>query len=223
MTLAYVLLLDLVGSSRLPDRQAATETLQSAQSVVNERFTDHWLAPLETTRGDEMAAVLRGPEVAYDVISDLGDASHPLTLRAVVKHGELVAGLETRRASIIDGPAFHVADRQMDDLKDGSGLCRFDLGVEDLDRLLNALGNLLLSQLAELTELQRQILRRYQRDLEANGSVKQEDVARALGTTQQSVSKTLKTIRWELIDAGETEMRRLLAEAATRRPEGRAA
>jgi len=223
MTFAYVLLLDLVGSSRLPDRQAATETLQGAQAVVNERYANRWLAPLETTRGDEMAAVLRGPEVAYEVISDLGDEIHPLTLRAVVKYGELVAGLETRRASIIDGPAFHVADRQMDDLKDGPGLCHFDLGLEDLDRLLNALGNLLLSQLAELTEQQRKILRHYQRDLEETGSVKQAEVAQAVGTTQQSVSKTLKTIRWELIDAGEKEMRRLLAQAGNRRPEGQAA
>lgn len=208
---AYVLLLDLVGSSQLPDRQAATEQIQQAQEAVNARWEDWWLAPLETTRGDETAAVLRRPDVTWDVIAEMGDEIHPLSLRAVLKYGELVAGLETRRAAIIDGPAFAAADQQMESLKGSARLCRFDTGRPTLDQALNGLGNLLLAQLTDLTELQRTILRRYQ------AMRQQKAVASSLGRSQQQVSNTLQAIRWEVIDDAEETMRSLLAEVEGQR------
>lgn len=216
MTQAYVLLLNLIGSSNLSDRQAATESVQAAQTAVTERFPGIWLAPLETTRGDETAAVLSAPGAAYDVIAAMGDAIHPLGLSAVVEYGELVAGLDTGRASIIDGPAFHRADEAMDRLKEGSALCLFDTGEPDLDRPLTALGNLLLNDLADLTELQRRVLRHYQEELRQGAKAKQEVVGEAVGRSQQHVSRTLKAIRWDLIDDGEAVMRELLSQVAQR-------
>jgi hypothetical protein len=210
VTTAYVLLLDIVGSSNLRDREAATLRMQAAQKTVNERFPKAWLAPLETTRGDETAAVLRQPADAYDIIAALGDEIHPLSVRAVLKRGELVAGLDTRRASIIDGPAFHIADELMESIKGGPAQCLFDTGLSALDRPLTALGNLLLSQLAGLTELQRRILRLYQENR------KQKTVAEIIGRSQQQVSSALQAIRWELLDDAEAVMRELLAEVETR-------
>lgn len=210
-TSAYVLLLDLVGSSQLADRQAATDRIQAAQSVVNSRFEDAWLAPLETTRGDETAAVLKRADVAYDVLVGMTDEIHPLSLRAVLKHGELVAGLDTHRASIIDGPAFHVADELMEKLKRTAKLSLFDTGFPTLDQPINALGNLLLTQLSDLTELQRTVLRQYQLKQQ------QKAVADALDRSQQQVSTTLQAIRWQVIDEAEAAMRTLLAEVDRRR------
>jgi len=201
---AYVLLLDLVGSSQLPDRQAATEAVQAAQQTVNARYKSAWLAPLETTRGDETAAVLNRVDVAWDVIAGMADAIHPVGLRAVLKYGELVAGLETGHATIIDGPAFHRADDLMESLKGSPKLLLIETELLTLDRTLNALGNLLLTRLTDLTELQRDILRLYQTKR------RQKSVGESLGRSQQQVSTTLQAIRWELIDDAETEMRALL-------------
>lgn len=203
---AYVLLLDLVGSSRLPDRQGATEKIQTAQKTVNARLEGEWLAPLETTRGDETAAVLHRADVAWDAIVGMSDEIHPLSLRAVLKYGELVAGLDTRRASIIDGPAFHRADEFMESLKGSGKLCHFETGHAALDRTLNALGNLLLTQLTDLTELQRTILRHYQ------AKRQQKAVAKTVKRSPQQISTTLQAIRWEAIDEAESVMRALLAE-----------
>lgn len=210
---AYVLLLDLVGSSQLPDRQAATERVQAAQRVVNERFESEWLAPLETTRGDETAAVLSRAGAAYDVISGMADEIHPLNLRAVLEYGNLVAGLDTRRASIIDGPAFNKADQQMESLKGSARLCHFATGLPAVDPSLNAVGNLLLDRLTDLTELQRRILRQYQ------AKRQQKAVGRIVARSQQQVSTTLQAIRWELIDDAEETMRGLLSEVDMRRRE----
>lgn len=201
---AYVLLLDLVGSSRLADRQAATDAVQAAQQTVNARYGSAWLAPLETTRGDETAAVLKRVDVAWDVIVGMADAIHPMSLRAVLKFGELVAGLETGHATIIDGPAFHRADELMESLKGSPQLLLIETELPTLDRTLNALGNLLLTQLTDLTKLQRDILRLYQAER------LQKAVGKTLGRSQQQISTTLQAIRWQVIDNAETEMRSLL-------------
>lgn len=211
MTTAYVLLLDLVGSSQLADRQAATDRIQAAQAVVNSRFEKSWLAPLETTRGDETAAVLKRADVIYDVLAGMTDEIHPLSLRAVIKHGELIAGLDTGRASIIDGPAFQRADQLMEELKATGKLILFDTELPTLDQPLNALSNLLLTRLSDLTELQRIVLRQYQ--LKRQGKA----VAEALDRSQQQISTALQAIRWQVIDEAEAAMRALLAEVDQRR------
>jgi len=207
---ASVLLLDLIGSSELADRQAATDRVQAAQEIVNRRFDGYWLAPLETTRGDETAAVLHHAAPAYDVIRAMADAIHPLRLRAVLVYGELVAGIDTGRATIIDGPAFQRADATMEDLKGSLRLCAFQTAVTDLDRPASALGNLLLWNLAQLTDLQRRILCLYQE------IGNQQEVARRVGRSQQQVSATLRASAWELIDEGERALRGLLAKSDRR-------
>lgn len=204
---ASVLLLDLVGSSELADRQAATDRVQAAQQTVNRHFEGHWLAPLETTRGDETAAVLHYAAPAYDVVRSMADAIHPLRLRAVLVYGELVAGIDTGRAAIIDGPAFQRADETMENLKSGLRLCSFQTATPGLDRPASALGNLLLWNLAQLTDLQRRVLRLYQ---EIGNQV---EVARLVGRSQQQVSATLRASGWELIDEGERALREMLAES----------
>ena len=55
----FVLLVDLIRSAKLPNRAAATSRLQKANAKANQAFADDLYAPVEITRGDEAAGVLR--------------------------------------------------------------------------------------------------------------------------------------------------------------------
>ncbi len=198
-----VLLLDVVGSSGLVARDALTALLTATIEQANGQFHADCWAPFEITQGDEVAAVLTSASRVYEMVDLFRDALAPVEVRAVLVLDRLSAGLETRRSTIIDGPAFYRADQVMEELKKTQK--RFALaGAGDLlDEATAALMNFLLWRWQDLTELQRKIVRLYQQEKN------QTRVADLLGRKQQQVQSSLDACRWEIIDGAEAAVRKL--------------
>jgi hypothetical protein len=212
----FVLLLDMVASAKLADRDSATRSFARASRRANLAHAHELFAPLQVTRGDEAAAVLSSVRQLYDLMAALSEEMHPVRLRYVLVLGELTAGLQTRRSGVIDGPAFYRADETMRRLKRSQKTFALSTGRPDLDEPAEALVNLLQWRWSDMTPLQRKIVRLYQRE----GT--QADVGRRLRRTQQQVSNALRATRWELLDAAEAAARglfeRIDAAAATTAP-----
>ncbi|MDY7094789.1 MAG: SatD family protein [Acidobacteriota bacterium] len=200
----YVLLSDVVGSSSLPDRADLTARLQKASERVNDEHRNDLFANLEITRGDEMAAVLRSASNVYDVLMVLEEELYPVRFRSVLVYDDLTAGLETRRSSVIDGPAFYKAQDKMSALKRTRNTFSLASGQAEFDEAAEVLVNLLQWRWNEMTELQRQIVRNYQ-DVR-----NQQKVAEMLGRSQQQISHTLIATKWELINSSEGAIRHML-------------
>ncbi|MEM9291303.1 MAG: SatD family protein [Acidobacteriota bacterium] len=200
----YVLLADIMGSSRHRDRAALTDSMQSAVEHINERHQADLFAPLEITRGDEMAAVFTSIHGLYSALSELERNLHPVRFRSVVVYDELTAGLDSGRAGVMDGPAFYRARERMTLLKRSRTTFALSSGQKDLNEPAEVLVNLLQWRWSEMTKLQREIVRLYQ--VERN----QLKVAEALGRSQQQISHSLIATKWELIDQSEVAIRHLL-------------
>jgi SatD family (SatD) len=193
----YVLLLDVVGSSRVHDRNHLTDVLTKIIAASNNRFSKECFSKFEITKGDEIAAVLRSSFPIYDMITFFGDSLAPVSIRSVAVFDRLSAGLNTRRSTIIDGPAFYTADKLMRRLKKTDKHVLFSTGQNDQDIIVESLMNLTLMKWYDLTGLQRTIIRLYQEERN------QTKVAELLHKKQQQIQNTLSQCKWEILDQSE--------------------
>lgn len=200
----YVLLSDVVASSSLPDRDDLTKRLQGAATKVNQAHAGDLFADMEITRGDEMAAVLRSASGVYDLLTVLETELYPTRFRSVLVYDDLSAGLDSRRSAVIDGPAFYQAQDKMQALKRTRNSFCLSSGQPEFDEAAEVLVNLLQWRWNEMTELQRQIVRKYQ---EVRN---QQKVAEMLGRSQQQISHTLIATKWELINSSEAAIRHMM-------------
>jgi hypothetical protein len=201
----YVLIMDVIDSSRFPDRNVLTGKLESAILKANSRFPGDCLAPFEITKGDEVAAVLTLIGRAYEMIKVFRDILSPVDIRSVIVYDELKAGLETRRSTVIDGPAFYRGNQMMMGLKKTQRTFTMDTRQEKLDKFVEASMNLLLWQWNNFSDLQQRIIRLYQKEKN------QEKVAKMINRTQQQVNKTLNSCKWEIIDNAEKAINDMFA------------
>lgn len=106
----YVLVGDLVASREAEARHRLTEQIETALASVNGKYARDWLAELETTRGiDEISGVLRRADNAFEVVVDLNTAVWPQRFRFGFAAGMIDVVGHSRKASDMDGPAFHQA------------------------------------------------------------------------------------------------------------------
>jgi len=177
----FVLLIDVMDSSRLKDRQALSVSLGEALAELNRQFAPQ-----------------------YRVCRVLNDFLHPVKYRLVLCYGELTAGLETRRSTVIDGPAFYQARQMMLQLKRTRRSVALSSRAEHVDPVLQSMMNMLLWQWGGFTALQQQVMSLYL--LHRN----QAAVADIIGRSQQQVQNTLQRCGWETIEEGERQVKHLL-------------
>lgn len=200
----YILIIDLIGSSKLAERDSATRSLENAIRTINKDFSAYFFAPLEITRGDEVAAVLYSVNSVYTILLEFIEALSPVDLRAGLVYGELTAGLESGSSRVMDGPAFYLADKMMRALKKTQKTFASNTGEKTDDIPLEALFNLILWRWKEMTPLQRKIVQLYQEKRN------QSEVGQIIGRTQQQVSQTLSASKWELMATAESAIHLLL-------------
>jgi len=200
----FVLLIDVMQSSKMQDRQALSVSLGEALVELNRQFEQYLLAPFEITRGDEVAAVLISAQPLYGMTRVLSEYLHPARFRLVLCFGELTAGLETHRSTVIDGPAFYQAANMMRQLKRSSRFVSLSTRAEHIDPVLQSMMNMLLWQWSSFTALQQQTVSLYL--LHRNQSA----VAALLGRQQQQIQSTLKCCGWEVVEEAERQVKQLL-------------
>ena len=200
----FVVILDIIDSTKVEDRDAITFTLTHALSKINSNYDECCWALFEITKGDEVAAVLLNAHRIYEILKIFQEILSPHRFRVVVYYDTLTAGIDTHRSTIIDGPAFYRANTLMIDLKKTQKYFVIKSGFTDIDVAIESLVNLLLWRWNNLTELQRIIISQYQKIRN------QQKVAEKIGRTQQQIQDSLSRCRWEIIDNAEKTVGHLL-------------
>ena len=201
---AEVVLVDVVQSSAARDRDRLQERLVEFCEESNELDKTDLLGRFEITRGDEVAAVYRHTAPLLELVERAEERLSPHRLRYVIRRGELTAGLESGRSTVIDGPAFWRAGEAMEELKKTELPILIEWPNETAAALATSLFAFRILHTRGLTELQRKILRLY-RELR-----NQTRVAERIGRTQQQVQKTLVACHQELMDHSERSLREVL-------------
>lgn len=211
---AFVVLSDLVRSQRMTNRALATEKVKIALRVLNTRFKRSIIAPMEITRGDEAAAVLKSLDALPEMLFGFFDNLLPFRSRVVIVYGTLTTGLASRRSTEIDGPAFYAADETMRQLKKTLQRFRLSTGQQMYDEAITSLVNLLIIQRERMTKFQRRVYSLY------DEGKSQRALARLLKRTQQQVSQALRAAHYDVQKDSELSIRLLIREMEQRMRNG---
>jgi len=198
------LVADLIGSSSIRHRDLSQRKLVEAYQQINEIYKKDFYAPIKITRGDEIAGVLQQSDNLYRIADSINEMVYPVRLRFVFVKELLTAGLNTRDAAIIDGPAFKIAGELLLRVKMEKKDFVFNLGNLILDDILTTLSNLLSVIKNDWTEKQRKVVKLY------HELKNQSELADKLGVSQQNIAKTLKSVDWLKVQEAEEALNRLL-------------
>lgn len=199
-----VMIGDLVGSTEVDQRRTLQRRLVKAYKDANLSFKKNLHAPIKITLGDEIAGVVTSPINLYRIATQLLEGIYPHRMRFAFVKGKLTAGLETKDAAIIDGPAFKKAGENIALAKSAKNDFIFDLGNPTNDEILNSLANLVTEIKHDWTENQRKVAKLY-------AELKnQKKVARRMKVSQQNVAKTLKSISWKKVCQAEDTINKIL-------------
>ena len=206
---------DLVGSRNVSHRQQLSDKIRSVIDQITREFRDEFYAPPVLTRGiDELSGVFKRPNMSYRICKLLNDGIYPYLFRFALVRGVLDVAVDSRDASRMDGPAFHIAADLIQRAKKENLYYCFNLElfqVKEFDQWLDEFTNLIHIVRSDWTEHQRKVVQLYER-LE-----NQQAVARELGITQQAVSDALGQAHWKEVTRAENIVDRILGKYGSNR------
>jgi hypothetical protein len=184
---------------------AAQERLARGVEAYNREHAGDFMVPLVIS-GEfaEFGAVLRRAAAAYPLARTLAELFHPLPVRV----GAAFGAINPEAASDpeqMDGPAFDAAGELLYRTRKEERLLLVQGGDAALDALANALFLVLNRDLRGWTERQCEVVRLYRR------YHRQQDVARELGVSQQSVSSSLAAAGWKVLAEAEDALGNLVS------------
>lgn len=188
----YVMLGDVVSSREISDRIEFQKKLEKACDEANLKYSNDLLAPFKISKGtDEVAGVLLDISNIYEIVTLFFNWIYPHQIRFSLVYDYIDVSTDTRDASKMDGPAFHKASEDMNELKLIGTL--FKLSICDIitDSAIESEVSLLLMIKTDWSHLQYNIVKEYKR------IGKQKEVADKLKTSQAFISRTLHTLRWK--------------------------
>lgn len=182
----YVVLADVVGSREIEDRSAFRDSLTSALERANADHRSAIAAPFEIIKGlDEFGGVLAELAPAYELLDGILNELHPVAVRVAIASGGIDVGRLEDGVAALDGPAFHRADRVLEEITEADLYAGVDTG-EPADRLVTSALDLLLIARERRTDRQIEVIQAYER----RGT--QVAAAEELGIPQQAVSQALR-------------------------------
>lgn len=207
---ATVLLVDVAGSSSLPDFRAGRD--RRLRALSQRHLAAGWIAAdYAVTAWDEFQTVMWNLPDLPRVLLDTRREFAPWQVYVAVGCGA-VSGWRSRRPinEVLSGAGFERARDAMDRLKSARGdkfrrLTRCATGDAGLDRLLNLVYGLHDTLVQQVTERQWQTIAR------ALVLGSQEDVAAELGVRPSTVTRNLKRGHYWQIRETADELSRLLA------------
>ncbi len=165
---------------------------------LNREFAEALTAPLTPAGGlPEFSGALRDPAAAYPLARRLAEEFHPLPVRVAVAAPEFPPSLAARRS---EDPALDAAGELLYRARKEDRLLMVRSGDPALDLLANALTLVLYRELQAWTDRQCRVVRLYRIHR------RQRMVAEALGVTQQSVSGTLSSVHWKVLEEAEKSL-----------------
>jgi hypothetical protein len=205
---AYALVADLASSRTQKGRPALAREVAAATAFAARRGP--WLAPPVVVKGlDELSAVLKTPDCAFDVATDLNVLLWPRRFRFGFSYGAIDVAADSAKAAAMDGPAFHAAADALErarahDLPFAVSLPGMSEGEVLLVEAVARLHGAILRERSKGAAATARELRRREGATQAR-------VAEALGATQQAVSAALRRARVDDLAAAEAAIRSSLA------------
>jgi hypothetical protein len=196
----YLLLGDVVNSRRISKRKPFEKKLATVLSKVAIDYKKYMEAPLTNWKGiDEVAAIIK-PAAVYGIINEINNGIYPQRMRFVLVKGFIDIAPGLTDITKMDGVIFHEAVNCMNGLKKEKNMFKQVTGNAAFDTAFNNQVNLLMLMKKRWTEKQHRLYAAY-----AMGNT-QEEIARGMKITQQTVSKTLKSIDAEPVQEIEKSM-----------------
>lgn len=181
----YVVLVDIVDSREIQDREAFESRLTDAFEYVNETERGSISTPLSQMKGiDEFGCVLTRLSPVPDIVAAILDRIHPYHARFAIASSGIDIGAGRETVARMDGPAFHRASELLNDIENSGLYAAVDTNRQTDGLVENAL-NLLLLEREHLTGRQVEVILAYER----HGT--QSEAGEELGLRQQTVSNTL--------------------------------
>lgn len=182
----YVVLVDIVDSRKIENRETFESRLKNAFESVNESEAESLSTPLTQMKGiDEFGCVLTTVSPLPDIITGILDRIHPTYARFAIASGEIDIGTERETVAEMDGPAFHRASAMLDSIENEELYVGVDTNRE-IDGLAASALNLLVLEREDLTDRQVEVILAYER----HGT--QASAGEELGLQQQAISNTLR-------------------------------
>ncbi len=201
----YVMLGDVVASRKIENKEAFQRKLEKVCLKVNKNFAEDIYADFKILKGiDEIEGVLLNIASIYKIMDTMLDQFYPHSMRFTLVLDYIDTAVESREVSKMDGPAFHRASDLMKDMKGSRLMFRMSIGDEIMDKAVAGEINLLFLLKKGWSPGQRRILR------ECRKTGTQNRVAKALGITQQAVSKALNRSMWKEISSIEDDLNYVL-------------
>jgi hypothetical protein len=197
----YLLLGDVVASRHISQRKPFEKKLAAVLEKVMADYKKQVEIPITIWKGlDEVAAIIK-PAAVYNIINEINNGIYPQAMRFVLVKGKIDITPGITDIAKMDGAIFHEAVSYMNALKKEKTTFKQVSGHTANDIALNNQVNLLMLIKKRWTEKQRNVYIAY-----ALGET-QEDIAKKMKITQQTVSKTLKSIDAEPVLELEKTMR----------------
>jgi hypothetical protein len=201
----YVMLGDVIASRKIEDKEASQRKLEKACLEVNRNFAEDIYADFKILKGiDEIEGVLLNIASVYKIMDTMLEQFYPHSMRFVLVLDYIDTAVESREVSRMDGPAFHRASDLMKDMKGSRLMFRMSIGDDIMDKTVAGEINLIFLLKKGWSPGQYRILREYRK----TGT--QNMVAKALGITQQAVSKALNRSMWKEISSIEDDLNYVL-------------
>lgn len=187
----YVVLVDVVDSREIQNRDAFESRLKSAFDYVSDAERESISTPFTQMKGiDEFGSVLTRVSPIPDIMSDILNRIHPSQARFAIASGEIDIGAERETVAQMDGPAFHRASALLDEIEDEEMYVGLDTSQE-MDPLVASALNLLMIERERLTDRQVEVILAY----EKFGT--QSKAGEELGLRQQAVSNALNRANYK--------------------------
>jgi len=204
-----VLLVDIVSSRKITDREFFQQRLLDACEEINQEYNEDLYADFKILKGlDEIGAVLGDISNIYHMINKIMDGIYPQKARFIVALDYVNTALESKDVTRMDGPAFHRASKMMAELKSSKLFFDITTGDQAWDRSIKTMINLMLLYKERWTKNQHQIIKDYAETLN------QAKVAEKYNITQQAVSKVIGSTRWKYIKVLEDNINKTLKNGA---------
>lgn len=201
----YVLLGDVVSSTRIVDRDIFQKRITDACMHINKIYADDIFAYLKILKGlDEIGGVFFSSSSVYDVITILLDRLYPNSMRFALAFDYIDTAVESKDVAKMDGPAFHKASDIIIELKQTKKYFAMFLGYGNLDKVIGGAINLILTIKKDWSQKEHQIVN------ETKKGKTQVEIAKELGITQQAVSKTLKRLMWKELEGLEKDLKSVM-------------
>lgn len=203
---------DVISSRRIKDREVFQKKLEKICSRINTTYADDIFAGFKILKGiDEIEGVLLNISNIYEIITSISEQLYPHSMRFALAMDYIDTAIESRDTAKMDGPAFHKASNLMKGLKKSKLLFDMSTDNETTDTLIAGEINLILLLKKNWSAKQHLIVREYKK------TWNQHEAAKALGITQQAVSKALARSMWNEIRPIEEKLNYVLQSLSQKR------